>query len=579
MGKASRQRRQRGDRRRPAHPARQPTDTGVVSARVDAEAALARLLAGNAPGRLSLAGAYGFGFGALGLAQQEDDGPDWYHELDPVDTLFLGTAWPATFRDAAQFANARTAWLRLLRGTPHWPGIETFVGAVMAASTEHDLPVDDGQLMLLLAAGLETAGLDRRKLPASLLPGAALAGARFIDGPAADLVLPDPPPDAAERVARLWAGTQVGLRHDGTPVDALREGLHLLGNAGLPVRDEPALLLPALYAALVAGEHEPLADAADRAVAWALGLAETSPLLPVADVLLVAPERGMPVDAVLACLYAIPAFAQPVDPNDRRWHSSPGTDLPRLAFETGHQEITTLDGTTLRLGAGTTALLQGQVRRFEEKFGRPPGPDDPLFFDPDADEPRPVPVLHVEQTTVDMLTAAGTSPAWIYAYRNTGGLLPRPDGTFRTDRDRAEWNQAVDRYTHLHPDIAVDHHAELGKLRAAAVLITIPAAADDPAYAATLIDRLPTSRADSDDIDGDDEEIELLHAYLQASAGHLTATLREDPATRAAAVELARAAAGAQFADYVQHTAQSVESDEAVDTAVLLLTAAVLTRG
>jgi hypothetical protein len=27
-----------------------------------------------------------------------------------------------------------------------------------------------------------------------------------------------------------------------------------------------------------------------------------------------------------------------------------------------------------------------------------------------------------------MLEAAGICPAWIYAYKNTGGLRPRPDG-------------------------------------------------------------------------------------------------------------------------------------------------------
>jgi hypothetical protein len=343
-----------------------------------------------------------------------------------LDTLFLGTAWPAQFHDAAEFANARTAWLRLLRGTRHWPGIESFVDVVMAAGGEHDLPVDDGQLMLLLTARLEPAGLDRRKLPASLLPGAALAGARFHNGPPPDLVLPEPPPDAAGRVARLWAGTQVGLRHDGTAADALREGLHLLGNAGLPVRQEPGLLLPALYAALVAGGYEELADAGQRAVPWALGLAEISPLVPVTDVLLVAPERGVDVDAVLGCLYGVAGFEQPVAAEDRRWHSSPGTDLVDLAFAAGHRQVVTLDGKTLRLDAGSTESLQGQVRRFEEKFGRPPGPDDPLFFDPDADEPQPVSVLHLEQTTVDMLTAAGISPAWIYAYRNTGACYPDP---------------------------------------------------------------------------------------------------------------------------------------------------------
>ena len=34
--------------------------------------------------------------------------------------------------------------------------------------------------------------------------------------------------------------------------------------------------------------------------------------------------------------------------------------------------------------------LKEQFRRFEEKFGHPPGPDDPIFFDPAADEPRPI---------------------------------------------------------------------------------------------------------------------------------------------------------------------------------------------
>ncbi len=35
--------------------------------------------------------------------------------------------------------------------------------------------------------------------------------------------------------------------------------------------------------------------------------------------------------------------------------------------------------------------LESQMERFREKFGRDPGPDDPIFFDPDADSPRPLP--------------------------------------------------------------------------------------------------------------------------------------------------------------------------------------------
>ena len=44
----------------------------------------------------------------------------------------------------------------------------------------------------------------------------------------------------------------------------------------------------------------------------------------------------------------------------------------------------------IRPGQGGAAMLEAQQRRFEEKFGRPPGPEDPLFFGPNADQPQPV---------------------------------------------------------------------------------------------------------------------------------------------------------------------------------------------
>jgi hypothetical protein len=213
---------------------------------------LFRLVRANPPGQVSLAGAYALGYAALGLAQQERDKPDWFDDLDPLDTLFLGTAWPLRFHDKVEFGNARTAWYRLLRQTPQWAGVQRFVHAVVAASDEHQLPVDDGELMLLLAGRLEDAGLDRPKRPKALLPGTALADARFVHGPRKDLVLPEPAPDTAVPVERLWAGARGGVPHDGIAADALREGLGMLAAAGLPVREEPALLLPALYVALVA---------------------------------------------------------------------------------------------------------------------------------------------------------------------------------------------------------------------------------------------------------------------------------------------------------------------------------------
>src|SRR4051794_15242106 len=92
-------------------PARRTANT-AADPREAATAALARLMRVNRPGRVSLAGAYAFGYGALGMAQQDGDGPDWFHQLDPLDALFLGTAFPGNFRDEYEFGNARSAWLR-----------------------------------------------------------------------------------------------------------------------------------------------------------------------------------------------------------------------------------------------------------------------------------------------------------------------------------------------------------------------------------------------------------------------------------------------------------------------------------
>ena len=222
-----------------------------------------------------------------------------------------------------------------MRGTVHWTAIERFVREVLAASADHDLPVDEGELMLLLAGRLEAAGLDQRKIPRSLLPGTALADP--LASPAARHTMPAPGPAAGRRRPRrrLWAATETGLPDDGTAQDALREGLHLLGGAGLDVRHDAAVLLPALYIGLVAGEYEELSQAGERAVAWALGLAEDSALIPVTDVLLTAPQRGLDPDTALGHLLGIPAFTDPVRAEDRHWHSWPGTALTEPGVRAG----------------------------------------------------------------------------------------------------------------------------------------------------------------------------------------------------------------------------------------------------
>lgn len=537
----------------------------VEDPRSAANAALARLVRLNAPGKVSFAGAYALGYAALGMAQQEGDGPDWFHELDPLDTLFLGTAWPGQFRDGYEFGNARTAWLRLIRGSGQWRGIERFVTEVVQASQDHQMPVDEGELMLLVAGRLEAVGLDQRKLPAALLPAAGLAEARFVHGPDAELALPAPPADAADLVARLWAGTEVDLPHDGTPADALREGLHLLANAGLDPRADAAMLLIALYLALVAAEDELLDDAAERAHAWALGLPEDSPLVAVADVLLVAAARRLDPDTVLRHLYGLPAFTQPVPGADRRFTSHPGGALVEVAFELGFRQVDTRDSKILRMDADGEAMLQAQTAAFEAKFGRPPGPEDPVFFDPDADTPQPIPLARMEAASTAMLVAAGICDAWIYANQHTGGLLPRPDGSFHTDADADEWDAVVDRYLARHPGQSVDEEVELGKLRTMLAMASIDMAAHQPGFAATLLQRLQAGHH------APDSDADLVAEFLTHTAASIAGFL-DDPAVADAATELARSWSGAAFGDRVRAAAEAADPD--LDLDVLLAAAA-----
>jgi len=90
--------------------------------------------------------------------------------------------------------------------------------------------------------------------------------------------------------------------------------------------------------------------------------------------------------------------------------------------------------------------IQEQFQWFTEKFGRPPGPDDPVFFDPSADEPRPIIDEVVDQHMLEAMHKAGVRPALIYAYQKTGRLVTRENRTYLTRAELKEWNDAVDEW-------------------------------------------------------------------------------------------------------------------------------------
>ncbi len=54
--------------------------------------------------------------------------------------------------------------------------------------------------------------------------------------------------------------------------------------------------------------------------------------------------------------------------------------------------------------------MKNQVRAFKKKFGREPGPKDPVFFDPDADTPQPIPIAKLRATVIEAAKKAGLDP-------------------------------------------------------------------------------------------------------------------------------------------------------------------------
>jgi hypothetical protein len=86
---------------------------------------------------------------------------------------------------------------------------------------------------------------------------------------------------------------------------------------------------------------------------------------------------------------------------------------------------------------------------FREKFGREPGPEDPLFFDPASSVPGFLSVESQEDTWRALVQAAGASgidPALVYAMNKTGRIGTEQNMRFLTDAEIQEWNDAVDEY-------------------------------------------------------------------------------------------------------------------------------------
>jgi integrase len=104
---------------------------------------------------------------------------------------------------------------------------------------------------------------------------------------------------------------------------------------------------------------------------------------------------------------------------------------------------------TVRLDTRQREPLERQREAFRAKFGRDPGPEDRVFFDPQADGPRPLDEDTLVTTMVDAMKAAGIDPAKIHAYRRTGMLVTSENVDQWSPEDLDEWQAALDEYQSL----------------------------------------------------------------------------------------------------------------------------------
>lgn len=101
------------------------------------------------------------------------------------------------------------------------------------------------------------------------------------------------------------------------------------------------------------------------------------------------------------------------------------------------------------------AVIERQLTAFRKKFGRDPEPIDPIFFDTDSDEPRPISQEtqdEYERGIVEAMATAGIDPALIYAFKKTGRIVTATNKRLLSEQEMAEWEEAIDEF-HLKVDL------------------------------------------------------------------------------------------------------------------------------
>lgn len=101
---------------------------------------------------------------------------------------------------------------------------------------------------------------------------------------------------------------------------------------------------------------------------------------------------------------------------------------------------------TVRLTPEAVRIVDELRARFQQKFGRPPAPGDPMFFDAEADPMDPIDQPRFDAALISAMAAVGVDSAIIHAYRQTGRLLTEQNVGQWSRQDRDRWQAMVEEY-------------------------------------------------------------------------------------------------------------------------------------
>jgi len=94
-------------------------------------------------------------------------------------------------------------------------------------------------------------------------------------------------------------------------------------------------------------------------------------------------------------------------------------------------------------------MIEQVTDLFRAKFGRDPGPGDPLFFDSTSAGPQRISAEQfagLESFMLQMAAETGLSPEHLYVIKKTRSIVARENIHYRTPEDIAEWNAVVEEY-------------------------------------------------------------------------------------------------------------------------------------